>query len=163
MAKTGRPSLRSPEVEASIVEQLADGIPLAEICRQEGMPRVSTVYDWMQADAELSGRITRARDDGFERIAVDALRIADEQQIGEIVTQKGDGTVETKRADMIEHRKFRVDARLKLLAKWAPERYGDRIKVDAKVESVESLPDDALDAEIARLSERIAKLERGEP
>lgn len=99
---------------------------MAEICRQPGMPRLSTVYDWMGVDAELAGKIARARDDGFERIAVDALRIANTPQIGEIEIDKGNGIVEVRRADMIEHRKLQIHTRLQLLAKWNPKKYGDR-------------------------------------
>lgn len=50
--------------------------------------------------------------------------------VGEIVTEKPDGSVEVKRADMIEHRKLRIETRLKLLAKWNPKKYGDKLDLN---------------------------------
>ena len=70
------------------------------------------------------------------------MEIADEQQVGEIITEKPytfEGAVvkengepvivrEVKQADMIEHRKLRIETRLKLLAKWNPRKYGDKVQ-----------------------------------
>jgi hypothetical protein len=41
--------------------------------------------------------------------------------------------VERKTADMIEHRKLRIETRLKLLAKWNPKKWGDKTQVDMNV------------------------------
>ena len=64
----------------------------------------------------------------------ECLAIADETQSGEIVTVKADGTKEVKTADMIEHRKLRIETRLKLLAKWNPKKYGDKLDLNVSGE-----------------------------
>ena len=69
----------------------------------------------------------RARDLGEAQISQECLEIADTTQVGEIITTKPDGSQEVKTADMIEHRKLRIDTRLKLLAKWNPRKYGDKL------------------------------------
>jgi len=122
----GRPTKRTPAVESRILDGLAAGTPLTLICEPQDMPAWQTVYDWMADDAEFSRGIARARDAGFDRIALEALRIADTPLEGATITEKPDGK-EVKRADMLGHRKLQVETRLKLLAKWDPKRYGERL------------------------------------
>jgi hypothetical protein len=93
------------------------------------MPHPSTVRDWMGADEDVSRAIARAREDGFDAIAADALAIADNPMVGEKVKLDSDGkVVEKQTGDMVERARLRVDTRLKLLAKWDPKRYGDKIQ-----------------------------------
>lgn len=107
---------------------MSDGIPLAEICRMQGeypgMPRLTTVYDWEKANPDFSARVARAREAGYDMIAVEALRIADTPQEGTRTKVGGPNGVEVTTEDMLGHRKLRVEARLKLLACWDPKRYG---------------------------------------
>lgn len=148
----GRPKgsyhVRTRAIEDEIIERLSTGEPLAQICRDEGMPHPTTVHDWADADKEFSQRLARARMDGFDQIAMDALEIADTPVLGwaekyEKVTipnpddPEGEPIEEfrlTERrvADMIEHRKFQFEARLKLLKVWDRKRYGDSIKHEAE-------------------------------
>lgn len=109
---------------AAVIDGLRKGTPLTVICSAEGMPCDRTIRDWADADEALSSAIARARDAGFDAIAMEALRIADTPVEGVEITEGEDGT-KTKRADMLGHRKLQVETRLKLLAKWDPKRYGD--------------------------------------
>lgn len=124
--KRGRPSLFSPAVASEIIEKLSKGIPMAEICRLAKMPAVRTVNTWMNENAEFSASIARARLDGFDMIAADCLKIADTQKCGKIVKRGPDGTTTTTE-DMLGHRKLQIETRLKLLAKWDPKRYGEKL------------------------------------
>ena len=54
------------------------------------------------------------------------IEIADTPQIGVKKVIKPDGSVETTEADMIEHRRLRIDARKWALARMSPRKYGDR-------------------------------------
>lgn len=130
---TGRPTIRTTEIVESILDQIGDGTPLAAICRQEGMPKLRTVYDWLEADPDLSARFARARLAGIDMIAVDALQIADTPIEGERRKVTDDG-VEVTTEDMLGHRKLQVETRLKLLRCWDPKRYGDKLEVDNKGE-----------------------------
>jgi hypothetical protein len=102
---------------AAIVAQIADGVPLRVICRQPGMPTWRTVYNWIDADAEFAKRMEAARQLGCEAIAQEILEIADDK--------KGE----------VQRDKLRVDARLKLLAKWHPTRYGDKVTLAGDAEN----------------------------
>ena len=54
------------------------------------------------------------------------MRIADTPVVGEETTEKANGDTETRKGDMLGHRKLQIETRLKLLAKWDPKRYGER-------------------------------------
>jgi hypothetical protein len=125
----GRLSTYTPELHAEICERLSKGEPLADICRDEHMPAVRTVSDWKAAHPTFAADFAHARDAGFDEIAADCLRIANTPVLGETETSKEWGT-EVKKGDMIDHRKLQIDTRLKLLAKWDPKRYGDRLHTE---------------------------------
>lgn len=130
---TGRPTIRTEAMIERILEAVTAGIPLAQVLREDGMPKPSTFYDWLEADEALSGRFARAREFGADAIAVEALRIADTPVEGERRKVTDDG-VEVTTEDMLGHRKLQVETRLKLLSKWDPKRYGDRLELDGKVD-----------------------------
>ena len=119
-----RRSLYTPELADEIIERISNGTPLAQICRDEHMPGLTTVYDWMRKDPVLAERFARAREAGHDMIANDALRIADEAPPP---TEKG-GTD----AGFVQWQKNRIWTRLQLLAKWDPKRYGDKAEVEHK-------------------------------
>lgn len=124
----GRPSTFSQDVANTICDRIANGVPLREICRDDNMPAWRTVYDWMEAHADFSARIARARELGEEAIAQECMAIADTPQIGTRSVSKATG-VEITEADMIEHRRLQIDTRLKLLAKWNPRKWGDKVAI----------------------------------
>ena len=122
-------SLYTPELADEICERLSKGEPLAEICRDPYMPAVRTVSHWKDAHPDFKERFLQARDDGFDAIAADCLRIANTPLEGTTETTKEWGT-EVKKGDMLDHRKLQIETRLKLLAKWDPRRYGELQKVE---------------------------------
>ena len=120
MTKRGAPSKRTPEVEERLIEGISEGIPLQPLCREEGMPAWRTVYDWMESDLAFAARIARAREVGADAIASESLEIVDEEP------QRGpDGKIDS---GWVAHQKLRAEHRLKLLAKWSPKKYGDRVE-----------------------------------
>lgn len=134
----GRPSPYTQEHKDEIIRRLADGQNLREVCRMEGMPTWSVVYDWVEQDEAFSARFARARVLGFDAIAHDALTISNTPLVGERekVWNEYIGTGEDRklvemsekwREDMLGHRKLQIETRLKLLSKWDPKRYGDRL------------------------------------
>lgn len=108
-----------------ILDGLSAGTPLTVLCEKTGMPGVRTVYDWMDKDREFSADIARAREAGFDQIALHALAIADEVTSKDTIELPNG--VEIPNKEWILRSKLRVETRLKLLAKWDPKRYGDRV------------------------------------
>lgn len=129
--KTGRPTKYTPEIAKQMCEMLADGIPLREICRQEGFPNWRTVYLWMEKDdaaggagTGLSAHIARAREVGQDAMAERAY--LDMYQEPERILTEGGGKIDPGYVHLV---KARAEITLKLLAKWNPKRYGDRVQV----------------------------------
>jgi len=122
------------ELEQAIINWIAEGKTLREFCRQPGMPSHDAVYDHEKINDSFKQRIACARTSGEDLIAQECLHIADTTEVGVIITEKPDGTVETKRADMIEHRKLRIDTRLKLLAKWNPRKWGEKVELGGSLD-----------------------------
>ena len=77
---------------------------------------------------ELREIYAHAREAQLQILADEIQEIADAPQIGETITVKGEER-EVKIADMLEHRKLRIDARKWLLAKLAPKKYGDKTAI----------------------------------
>lgn len=122
------PFTYSPEARQTAVQRVLEGLrsgtPLTVICSAEGMPSDWTVRSWADQDPELAHDIARARETGFDKIAMDAIAIADETSNDTVMTETG----ERPNSEWITRSRLRVDTRLKLLAKWDPKRYGDMIK-----------------------------------
>lgn len=121
----GRPSTYSRLVADQICDRIATGEPLRVICRDEGMPAWQTVYGWISSNPEFSERIARARELGFDAIAEQCLEIADEGTFDSVETDDGKLVVNH---EVVQRSKLRVETRLKLLSKWSPKKYGERIQ-----------------------------------
>jgi hypothetical protein len=121
----------SPEARDKIAKEilgrLSKGEPLAQICRDDGLCDPSTWRDWCAADEILAIAYARAREDGFDQIALDCLAIADETSNDTKLVGSGDSEHEVANSEWISRSKLRVETRLKLLAKWDPKRYGERV------------------------------------
>ena len=160
MAK--RQSTKTPEIVEQILDGIADGVPLREICRREGMPAWRTVYWWLSDDPDFSARFERAREIGFDAIAEEALEIADDGTNDWIERKRQDGsTEEVLNGEHVQRSKLRIDTRLKLLAKWSPKKYGDKQTVDVGNKEGETLKVDGNVDKVA-LTLALAKAIRGE-
>jgi len=138
----GRPSKYTDAVIDQIVERLSTGEPLAQICRDEGMPAYRTVKDWMdevdstgvqtERGQRVSAAIARAREEGEEALAAECLEIADDARNDwmERAAEKGDEKAMQFNGEHVQRSKLRIDTRLKLLAKFNPKRWGDRVDLN---------------------------------
>ena len=89
----------------------------------------SLIYKWIAQNDSFRERYARAKADQARVLADEITQIADNTQEGVIITEKEDGKVETKRADMLEHRKLRIESRKWLAAKLLPKVYGEASRV----------------------------------
>jgi len=100
------------ERRTELLARTAEGEPLTRITRDETMPARSTVYEWIETDPEfaLAFRIARMR--GVHALADQCLEIAD--------------TPATTAVEVSDKR-VRIDTRMRLMAKWLPGVYGDKL------------------------------------
>jgi hypothetical protein len=131
----GRPSSYTTEIAEKICEELATGRHLHIICKDdEWAPGERTVYQWLEKNEEFAQMYARARARQQEVFAAQVITIADTES-------------DTARARNM------MDARKWYASKVAPKRWGDRIEVDAKVETTTG-PSEALTAFLAALESK---------
>ena len=123
--KIGRPTKWTQEIEDDICARLSRGEPLRAICRTEGYPEWNTFYSWMERSEALSGRVALARENGVEAIAQDTLAMIDAEP-RYVEDAKGGTRID---AGYVQWLKLRTEQRMKLLACWSPNRYGNRVQV----------------------------------
>lgn len=124
----GRPSSFTAELAEEICDRLSKGEPLAVICRDEHMPAVRTVSDWTKAHEAFSANFARAREVGFDVIAAECLAIAEDGSHDYKTKKRADGEeYEEFDSEHVQRSKLRIETRLKLLAKWDPKRYGEKV------------------------------------
>lgn len=123
----GRRSTFNEKDAAEIVSRLSKGEPLTIICRDEWLPCDDTVRNWADANPDFAREIARAREAGFDAIAMEALAIADHTANDTRLIGGEEGEREVPNHEWISRSKLRVETRLKLLAKWDPKRYGDKV------------------------------------
>jgi len=104
----------SPDAEQidTVLARISTGEMLAPILSEPGMPHYTTWYEWCRVDAELGLAYARARATGWDRIALMARETA---------RGRGESTQDVQRDKLI------IETDLKLLAKWDPKRYGDKV------------------------------------
>lgn len=115
-----------------IVHRMSHGEPLREICRDEHMPHWTVVYDWQKTNEEFSLRIAQARELGEEAIAQQCLEIADDDTRDWEMVRDKDGNVTGVKVDgeHVQRSKLRIETRLKLLAKWNPRKWGEKVDLN---------------------------------
>jgi hypothetical protein len=95
-----------------ILNGLAEGIPLAVICRAPGMPSPEAVGVWRREDDSIASAYAHARDAGWDSIA---------HRLRATARGSGDSSGDVQRDKLI------VDTDLRLLRSWAPARYGENL------------------------------------
>lgn len=124
----------SQEVADRICERIATGESLESICKDAGMPSAPTVRRWILNDEQGFAAVSaRAYSLGYEALAEQCLEISNTPVEGVETTVKANGDTEEKRGDMLAHRRLQIDTRMRLLGKWAPKRYGDKLDVTMEV------------------------------
>lgn len=123
----GRPSTYTAELAAQVCTHIADGKSLRVIAAMEGMPAQSTIMAWLDGSRpEFSEQYARAREAQADKLAEEALQIADDGRSDTYVD--GDGNVKTD-TEVIQRSKLRVDTRKWLASKMAPKKYGDKVAI----------------------------------
>ena len=127
-SKLGRPSTKPNQIIVEeIINWIAHGNTLRAYCRQENKPNWSTIYNWLEKDdGDFITRFAHARDMGADAIAEECLEIIDAPAV--LCGSEGNTRLDPA---YVQQQKNRVEARLKLLAKWNPKKYGEKVGVEA--------------------------------
>jgi hypothetical protein len=115
--KLGRPTLLTPTLADAICLKLAEGKSLLEICKSARMPHRNTVMRWAAENEDFRGMYARARDEGCDAIAEEAVAIA-RRPVEDMVD--------------VARNRLAYDAHCWYAGKIKPKVYGNRQQVDVE-------------------------------
>ena len=126
--KLGRPLEKpDPTIVNEIIDWIAHGNTLRSYCRLKNIPNWRTISNCLEKDdGDFIARFAHARDMGADAIAEECLEIIDAPP--PLCGSEGNTRLDPAAVQM---QKNRVEARLKLLAKWNPKKYGEKVGVEA--------------------------------
>jgi hypothetical protein len=133
-----RPTAYTAEIADRILDGLADGRTLLDVCDDEGMPAARTVRRWGINDVEgFAARVREAREIGCHHLADEVVAIADDGRNDWMLRRRANGTPEGRVEPIIYHEHvrrsgLRIEARQWLLAKRMPQVYGVRSEPEAQ-------------------------------
>ena len=129
MAKRGGQTEYTPEIAQSILERIAAGESLNQICKTDGMPAKSTVCLWVLDDREgFADQYAKARQLQAQLLADEIFDIADDSTNDYMLRQSKSGEdYETVNPEVIGRSRLRVDTRKWYLSKVLPKIYGDKV------------------------------------
>ena len=128
-SKLGRPVKKpDPVIVENLLVHVANGGTVRAFCREKHNPSYNTIYRWLDKDKELMTRFTyTSRFLGARAIAEEALELVD--TIPPVI---GDGDNARMDNAHVNWMRSRADLRLKLLSKWYPQEYGEKVGIDAR-------------------------------
>lgn len=124
------------EIFDYIISEIEDGKSLISTLNTNGMPSTSTFYIWLESDEEKSKRYAHACEVRELKMLDEIITIADDQEADVI---EKDGKVFTNH-NVIERCKVRIDARKWALSKLNPNKYGNKVDVTTKGDSINKTP-----------------------
>ena len=146
----GRPTVYTPEIARAICERIAAGETLRSICKGEGMPATSTVRGWaLDNTHEFFVLSTRAYTLGIEELAEQCIEIADDAAGDWVPSGDPDNPAPRFNGEYVQRAKLRIETRMRLLGKWAPKRYGDKLAVGG-ADDLPPIKAEMSDMEVAR-------------
>jgi hypothetical protein len=144
----GAPTIFSKEIADRICEELSTSSKsLRTICKQEGMPSIRTVMNWLSEGSKSSitndlsefvQQYARAREAQADFLAEEIIEIADDGSNDLMTIQKGDNSYEVENKEVTNRSKLRVDARKWIASKLKPKKYGDKVDLntDGRIEVI---------------------------
>ena len=116
-----------PETLQEIVQRVAEGERLKQVCRSKGWP-YSVVAQWMANNEAATKAYEQALRLAADDLALETIEIADEQ-----------AAVEKENGDVYDpdvgRDKLRVDTRLKVASRLYRDRYGEQVQHNVMVDS----------------------------
>lgn len=116
----------TPEHGKLICDGLAAGRSLLSVCKEAGLS-YEAAKNWERDIEEHRTNSLRAREIGCHAMAEQCLEIADDARNDWMETH-GAGDVGYKvNGENIQRSRLRIDTRMRLLGKWLPKVYGEKV------------------------------------
>lgn len=134
----GRPTKYTKSLAANICAQLALGYSLRTVCREDNMPSLATIFNWLRNKPEFLDQYEKAKQESTDAMAEDILDIADNGTNDYIEREKEDGSsTVVLNSENIQRSRLRVDTRKWLMSKMKPKKYGEKLDVSSLGEKLQ--------------------------
>ena len=124
-----RKPLDRAAISADILDAIGNGATITGACRAAGIT-LPTLHKWRDADPALAVALSKAIETGADAVAVEALAIVDARPES-YIDKSGNRRLDPA---AVAWQKVRADTRLRLIASWAPRRYGAKVDVGGQIE-----------------------------
>lgn len=129
--KGGRPTACTTEILEEILDRIANGEYLEDICRDDHMPDRRTVQRHKRRDDKFRRAYACAREDQMESFEYEAMRVAKDGSGDMKEVENADGTKRTVvDYENINRSKLIVEQMRWTMTKLAPTIYGERVALD---------------------------------
>jgi len=125
----GRPSKYSEELIDEICSRITEAESLTSICQSDHMPSIAVLFTWLKEKPEFQDKYARAKEIQADFLFERMRDVAETQELG-IMTKISDRGTETTEADMIAHRKLKIETYKWQIGKMRPKKYGDKQQVE---------------------------------
>lgn len=128
----GRPTKFTKSIREEILERLAEGETLREICRDEHMPSRSNVSRWVRENIDFQDHVARAREFGAWSIIDETREIADDARNDwmEKRGRNGQPLGWVVNGEAVQRSKLRIEQRWREAESLAPKVYGKRQTIE---------------------------------
>lgn len=138
MTKVGRPSIYTQELADIICAKLATGVSLRTVCKEEEMPAIQTIFNWLRSKEEFLGQYARAKEESADALADEILDIADDGSNDWMKVHKGGYSTTLVDQEAVQRSKLRVETRKWIASKLKPKKYGDKVDVTSDGKAIVS-------------------------
>ena len=119
-----------------LADYVSDGTTMVDACKTLGVP-LRTAYWRMERSERFREMMEAARAAGYDILANECLAIADDGSGDYVETTDRFGNPKMAvDKEHIQRSKLRIETRVKLLAKWHPHKYGEKIQIEQKSATV---------------------------
>ena len=125
----GRPTIYNQEMADKICSGIIEGFSLRTVCKQDGMPCVATILNWLRTNKNFLAQYEKAKEEQADALAEEMLDIADDATNDWMAKygKDGENTGWQVNAEHVQRSRLRLDTRKWIASKLKPKKYGDKI------------------------------------
>jgi hypothetical protein len=137
-----------PDALEELCSHIVSGGHLNGFCKERDIP-YTNMLRWLDAEPGRSEMYARAREDRSDKLADEIVSISDESQVKVRTDADGNEVEVVLDAAAVARNRLRVDSRKWVAAKLKPRVYGEKVQVDANV-NTKGMSDEQLLAQLAK-------------
>ncbi len=138
MAERGRPSSLNQEIANKLCTEIAStSRSLRTICKDEGMPSISSVFRWLsdENNKDFREQYARAKECQADIFVEEIIDIADDKTTDTLAGENG----ESGNSVSVQRARLQIDSRKWVAGKQKPKKYGEKLDLTSDGKEIHSL------------------------